>query len=176
MNPEGKGYYSELERARGAPLPNIERPEQLIRQWSDFPDPAGFTPCPELSALRMRDACEASVSDEGEWLTRDVPVSLCLRLQHHAPPDLLLNDVPTGAPFELTGLGQGPIRVSVPGCSVRATVRAKRGEVAVAPKLRAIHLDADKRILRAVHDFSFRYDPRTPPRRLRVSNLIEVTA
>ncbi|MHB1013437.1 MAG: DUF2169 family type VI secretion system accessory protein [Desulfobacteria bacterium] len=43
-NPAGCGYYTRKspEKIDGAPLPNIEDPGSLIRQWKDHPRPAGF--------------------------------------------------------------------------------------------------------------------------------------
>lgn len=53
QNPHGKGFYWEEDHAIGNPLPNIENPGQLIHQWSDRPDPAGFGTCP-LTEFRIR--------------------------------------------------------------------------------------------------------------------------
>jgi len=43
-NPAGCGFYSRKspEKIDGAPLPNIEDPGNLIREWKDHPRPAGF--------------------------------------------------------------------------------------------------------------------------------------
>ncbi|MHB1024491.1 MAG: DUF2169 family type VI secretion system accessory protein [Desulfobacteria bacterium] len=43
-NPAGCGFYTRKspENIDGAPLPNLEDPGDLIRQWKDHPRPAGF--------------------------------------------------------------------------------------------------------------------------------------
>jgi hypothetical protein len=43
-NPAGCGFYTRKssEKIDGAPLPNLEDPGNLIRQWKDHPRPAGF--------------------------------------------------------------------------------------------------------------------------------------
>jgi len=43
-NPAGRGFYTRKspKDIDGAPLPNIEDPGSLIRQWKDHPRPAGF--------------------------------------------------------------------------------------------------------------------------------------
>lgn len=41
-NPVGKGYYVTGDHAKGKPLPNLEDPNDLIREWSDKPEPKCF--------------------------------------------------------------------------------------------------------------------------------------
>jgi len=40
----GKGYYknSDFDNVEKSPLPNLENPNELIKRWSDKPDPMGF--------------------------------------------------------------------------------------------------------------------------------------
>jgi len=45
-NPKGRGFYLEEAHAEGGPLPNVEAPERLIKQWDDRPEPAGVGFCP----------------------------------------------------------------------------------------------------------------------------------
>lgn len=40
VNPEGRGFYMDKADAEGGPLPNLERPGQLIEEWTDNPRPA----------------------------------------------------------------------------------------------------------------------------------------
>ncbi len=42
VNPEGRGLCLSQEDVEGKPLPNLERPEALIRQWQQTPAPACF--------------------------------------------------------------------------------------------------------------------------------------
>jgi hypothetical protein len=41
-NPVGRGFAMSRANVEGLLLPNIERPEQLIKSWDDRPAPAGF--------------------------------------------------------------------------------------------------------------------------------------
>jgi hypothetical protein len=174
LNPGGQGYYPDAERARGAPLPNVERPEALIQRWNDAPDPAGLSPCKELVGYRLRDEALAHMRAEGALgrppeQAESPPLSL--RMLHHAPPDLMFDSLPQGARIELHGLGKGSVQFALPPCPVSAVVRGKRGDTHVVPRLRAVHVDADRRHVRVVHDLSFRYDPVRPPSRVRIRTL-----
>ncbi|RLB81916.1 MAG: hypothetical protein DRH15_06405, partial [Deltaproteobacteria bacterium] len=40
INPDGKGFYMSKQEAERSPLPNLERPGQLIQSWEDRPKPA----------------------------------------------------------------------------------------------------------------------------------------
>lgn len=40
VNPDGRGFYMSLEEAAEKPLPNLERPNELIETWEDRPVPA----------------------------------------------------------------------------------------------------------------------------------------
>ena len=91
------------------------------------------------------------------------------RLLNHAPPDLVFDDVPIGTSIALSGLGDGPVRFTVPPCPGGAHVRGRKGIVELAPRLRAVHVDADRRLVLTVHDLAFRYDPRTAPEWVRVT-------
>lgn len=44
VNPDGRGFYLSEEEAEGAPLPNLERPDALISEWTDHPTPACLLP------------------------------------------------------------------------------------------------------------------------------------
>src|SRR6185437_2934942 len=109
LNANGVGFYPDERAAVGSPLPSIERPDQLLRRWNDQPEPAGFTPCPDLVAWRMRDeaAGRAQQPEPAQALPFTLPT---LRIQHHAPPWLIFDDVPVGTPIELHGLRASPLR------------------------------------------------------------------
>ncbi len=97
------------------------------------------------------------------------------RLLHHAPPWLIFDHLASGTHVELSGLGKGTMRFSVPSSPVTGAARGATGEKALSPRLRALHADADRRLVRAVFDFSFRYHPDRAPRRLRVRRASEET-
>jgi hypothetical protein len=171
LNPDGVGYHPDGGAATGALLPNVERPDQLLRNWNDTPEPAGFTPCRDLVSWRMRD--EARATAERYAAAEDAPALLRgpppLRVYHHAPPSLIFDDVPPGTHVELQGLGVDPVRFVVPLPPARVSVRARKAEQEIHPKLRALHVDAERRIVRLVFGHSFRYDPRRAPGWVRVT-------
>jgi hypothetical protein len=169
FNERGVGFYADDKAAAGSPLPNIERPDQLVRRWNDRPEPAGFTPCPELVAWRMQGVADAMLGQDAAPADGPPPVLRGLRVHHHAPPPLIFDDVPPGTPLELSGLGDDALRFVVPASPARVTVRAHRTDTAIRPRLRALHVDADRRALRLVLDHSFHYDPRDPPGWIRVA-------
>src|SRR6185437_15304373 len=153
--------------AVGSPRPSIERPDQLVHRWNDQPEPAGFTPCPDLVAWRSKD--EAAAMGENPGPVEALPVML--RMQHHAPPWLIFDDLPAGTPIELYGLHGGAVRFAVPPSPAAVTVRAggTKTEIAIHPRLRALHVDAEQRAARLVYDHCFRYDPRRAPSWVRVT-------
>ncbi len=172
LNEHGTGYYPDERLATGATLPNIERPDQLIRRWNDMPEPAGFSPCSALLSWRMREvaakiAQRHATGEDATALLGDVMSHL--RMYHHAPPSLIFEEVPSATPIELHGLGAEPVRFNVPVSPAQVAVRVKRADQDIRPRLRAIHVDAEKRQVHLVFDHSFHYDPRHPPRWIRVA-------
>jgi hypothetical protein len=172
LNEQGMGYYPDEHVAMGAPLPNIERPDQLVRRWNDTPEPAGFTPCPDLGALRLR--YEAMARGRGNLETDDVVENLpsvvaALRVHHYAPPLLIFQSLLGGTPIELDGLGTGPIRFVVPLSPATVVVQVGKNKTAVRSRLRALHADAERRIVRIIFEHGFRYDPRRAPSWIRVA-------
>ncbi len=178
LNPLGKGFYRDADQAVSAPLPNIERPDQLMKSWNDAPEPTGLTPCRDLVALRMRETVDGRLTEHlaRGGSTVEMPGQLpSFRLLHHAPPWLIFDHLASGTHVELSGLGKGTMRFSVPSSPVTGAARGATGEKALSPRLRALHADADRRLVRAVFDFSFRYHPDRAPRRLRVRRASEET-
>lgn len=51
-NPVGRGYLAREEAVAGAPLPNIEEPDDLMTRWDQRPQVAGVAPLSRQSALR----------------------------------------------------------------------------------------------------------------------------
>jgi hypothetical protein len=165
LNQHGTGYYPDERAAIGAPLPSIERPDQLVKRWNDAPEPAGFTPCSDLVAWRLRNTIPATAQED------DAKSALLrtLRMQHHAPPSLIFEDVTSGTPIDLQGLSGGPLRFLVPGSPARVSiVGARKVETEVQPRLRALHVDADRHAIRLVFAHAFHYHPQRPPRWIRV--------
>jgi hypothetical protein len=177
LNPSGIGFYEDKQAAADKPLPDIERPDQLIRRWDDRPTPAGFSPCPELNGLRFpvryngrgRDLAKGSTaSDPREAMIEDAP-AMTLRMQHHAPGDLVFSLLTPGTAVALVGLGRAPVSFRVPPSPISVRTRRLRQDEIVAPRLRSLHIDADRRTLSVVYDHAFRYDPAKPPSWVRIS-------
>jgi hypothetical protein len=167
LNENGIGFYPDEGAATGGPLPNIEWPHQLMKKWNDTPEPAGFTPCPELIALRGQVSPETldNLPRDPEGIMRAfMQPRPSLRVLHYAPPSLIFGDVPAGTPIELHGLASSFLRFVVPPPSAHVFVRrGRRDETVINPRLRGIHVDADARLVRLTYDHSFTYDARRPP-------------
>ena len=112
LNDLGVGFYPDERAANGGALPNVERPDQLVRRWNDTPDPAGFTPCRELVRWRMAEEVAATALAEAGVETPPVrPPSM--RVLHHAPaPSLIFDDVAERTLIELQGIGERALRFS----------------------------------------------------------------
>lgn len=182
LNPNGRGFYKNAASAEGSPLPNIELPDELIKEWDQRPEPAGFSPCPTLMALRFpseyltrvlgltpgRPPPELTLDDMGPHAAR-----LSLRGLHYAPGKLIFSSVMTGTPVELTGAGRQKIQFNVVGPPVNVvTASGDRSGSATGPPLRAelrsIHIDADGGHVLFVHGYSTSYHPDFAPEWLRV--------
>jgi hypothetical protein len=168
INANGVGFYADQRSAEGSPLPNIERPDQLVRHWNDAPEPAGLTPCPELTAWRMKQDADAL----SQQPSRSVPhPSSSFRLLHSAPPPLIFDDVPFGTSIELHGLRGGPVRFQVPPAPATVSIRARgsKTETPLRATLRALHVDAERRTARFVYGHCFPYHPERAPSWVRIA-------
>ena len=157
LNQGGIGFYLDKAAARGAPVPNFELSDQLVKQWSDRPTPGCFAPCPYLAALRMR-LPEPAASPQ-EWVPPDPAemFSTMLRASHHAPGYLIFEDVPEGTAIHLAGLGCEVIHFAAPPPPVRVTLRRGPSRRDVRPEIRSIHVDADRGVVSCVHGYGFLY-------------------
>jgi hypothetical protein len=169
LNENGVGFYPDERSAVDQPLPRIERVEELVQRWSDRPEPGGFAPCPELAGLRLFHGARrqgASLLDPAEArrpCLRPEDIHLALLVMHHAPPRLVLDEVDAGTPISVDGLSALPIRFELPPSPMRVAVRVGRTEEPVQGRVRSVHLDADRGLLRVVHGHLFRYPPSRPP-------------
>lgn len=161
-NPDGVGFYRDAAAALHRPLPNVEWPDRLVRSPRDNPQPAGLEPCPRLLALRMPaspEAIEAALAD---------PIRTSLRLAHHAPGWLVHTDITVGTPIRLDGLGHRALAFVVPPSPVHVVARCRRIDDEVPFHVRSVHVDAEHGDALVTYGHAFRYDPRWPPRTLRV--------
>lgn len=85
-NPVGRGFFTDKAHAVGQPLPNLEWPEQPIRNWKDRPPPAGFG---ALASHWQPRAGFAGSYDERWMKTRQplLPEDFDDRFFQCAPPD-----------------------------------------------------------------------------------------
>ena len=149
-NPGGKGYYLEEENAVGKPLPNVEDPEQLIRIWSDRPDPVGLGPCPITCALRLR---ESVVFDEEGTLRQLKPTYF-----NAAFPRMIVPRVAPGERVRLSGVSEsGMVGFTIPPTSL--TVRLQFDEQVVESPLAIdqVGVEVDKQRVFLAYRYPFRY-------------------
>ncbi len=167
LNGRGIGFYPDKAAATGARLPFIELMEQFVTQWSDRPIPGGFSPCPELGALRLADLTLDSPPRPGEMPSQEamraISFEAMVRMAHHAPGYLVFNTVPTGTRIELQGVGKEPIRFELPAPPARVSTRRRQDQTVLSPVARSIHLDADRRLLLCVHGYEFAYEEPAAP-------------
>lgn len=178
LNPKGVGLYADECSASGAALPNFERRGALLERWDDSPEPVAFSPCRELVGWRTKGRAEqyeqARLASDSATISKLLKPAF--RVFHHAPPELIFDDVLAGTLVEVEGLSSGPLRFAVPGCLVRFDVQpsSKGGAVVhVPPRLRSLHVDADRGLLLTAYALSFRYHPKRVPRGACVTRLPE---
>lgn len=129
-NPEGLGFdpgpkVKELDDLLSCPagfprfdprrrLPNLERPEALIREWDDTPEPVGWSPLLPSSGMQARRSYE--VREDGE---RKVVVPTAGRL-HRAHPDWVFDRAPPPlSPIVMEGLWpSGRVALRLPALRV----------------------------------------------------------
>lgn len=134
-NPTGKGAAAQLDGT--VPLPNLERPEAMVRSPNDRPMPASFAP---IDALWPQRAARGGTYDQ-RWLETEYPgfpSDFDPRFFNVAPEEQQLDgELPAGAPVELTHVHPTHVvlRTSVPTHTARCLVK-RRGADAVDVALR----------------------------------------
>lgn len=153
LNPEGVGFYRDDQTAEGRPLPSIERREAPIQRREDVPRPAGLSPCPDLLGLRVPSTAPTD-SEDPHWHLRSM-----LRCVHHAPGELIFDDLAPATRVGVAGAGTSAIAFEVPKSPAAvSTVRGKSVE-AVGYRIRAVHVSVDDGavIVDYAHAFGFRH-------------------
>lgn len=167
LNEKGIGFYPDKVAATGARLPFIELVDQRVSKWTDRPVPGGFSPCPELAALRLSGVAVEPPPRPGEMpspeAARAATFDAIFRLAHHAPGYLIFPSIPAGTPIELQGLGKETIRFDLPAPPARITARRRAERKELTAALRSIHVDADRRIVSCIHGYEFGYTEPTAP-------------
>lgn len=103
VNPGGRGFHLTKDGAEGQPLPNLERPDQLIRGWEDQPLPACWHKPPGPLELAM-------AGDPATLVER-----MARSQSNQAVPELVAAPGHLGARVQLSGFSaQGPLDWPMP--------------------------------------------------------------
>jgi hypothetical protein len=144
-NPVGVGVYRDALEAIGMPLPQIEDDEQLLREWSERPPPAGLGPVARSWQPRLG---YAGTYDQA-WLASRAPLwprDLDARFFHAAAPGLWVTPhLRGGEPVLLRGCHpDGDVRFELPRRSLVArTYHRREGMREQAMRLDAVDIDAE---------------------------------
>ncbi len=169
FNPSGKGYAVSAKTAIGRPLPNLEDPARLLRDWSDRVAPRAFGPVGRTWQPRLR---RAGTFDD-EW-QRDraplLPEDFSERYYNAAPDDQQVVDYLRGdEEVRLTNMHpvHATLKFRLPGWRLQAIVASAgfydRGAPQVALREVDINLDTlwvDADALQLVLVWRGRIDPR----------------
>ena len=145
-NPVGTGFAVAAAHLDGAPVPNIEYPDQRIRAWTDRPRPAIFRPLASYWSPRLE---YAGTYDE-RWLRERLPLLAedfderyyqCASADQQAPGFLR-----GGERVELRNLTpEGLLAFALPKLRLRFTTRFGREQVPHRAQLHTVILEPDRR-------------------------------
>ena len=160
VNPHGRGFYITKEDAEGKPLPNLERPGQLIRGWEDRPVPACWH--------KPQGPMELAGGGDPEAL----PAQIGKSFFNQAVPELVAPLEHLGDRVQLSGFAaEGPLDMPMPPLSgPYGEVRVGDLHSRIPARLSTVVLLADSRAVVATYVCLFRYLMR--PRELRTMELI----
>jgi hypothetical protein len=110
----------DVESAEGQPLPNLEDPENLIRAWTDQPEPMSTAPCPQDFSIRALNSAEFDTESQPPRLKRIKPTYF-----NNANPRLILPAAPPGEELSISGVrpGGGSVRFGVPALAFHCYVQ-----------------------------------------------------
>jgi len=157
LNPGGVGFYRDDRAAEGQPLPNIEHHQRRIERREDMPRPAGFAPCPALTALRAP-AAGPTEADNPEWHLRTM-----LRAVHPAPGEMIFGDLSPATTIRVDGVGPSPIQFEIPRSPVRVSRARGKSREAVGFRVRTVHVSADDGAVIIEYAHAFGFGPGTAP-------------
>jgi hypothetical protein len=175
LNPTGKGFYLSPQAAEGKPLPNVERPETLIRSWHDKPFVATWSAVPNGQLWQMA-AWNDSRSKNGEPPPQPKDDSETAALEAEAAkrgravfpsaasPRLLLDAITPGDTIALD-LGDDKVRFTVPASA--PTMRVCVGARTFAPTVKptAVWIILPKELVVVTWMARYRYGLRPRERR-----------
>jgi hypothetical protein len=166
LNPHGLGFWIGDRDVEGVALPNIENPEHLVKQPGERAIPAGFAPCGDLAGLRMQATDMKAPLDMSMALS--AAIDGALRLQHHAPGALIFDQVSAGDVIAIEGVG-ATMRFTVPASPVRVMIRRGSAAEETSSRVRSVHVDAERKVVRIVYGHGHRFRSRRPPRRIDIT-------
>ncbi len=124
-NPTGRGFYSRKNKKtlNGAPLPNIEDPDNLIKTWKDHPKPVGFGVYNKAWIPRASHMGTYDIKWRKER-SPDPPEDFRFDYYNAAHPDLQVNGYLKGDEVvELVNLRpSGAIRFKLPGIKLNCKI------------------------------------------------------
>lgn len=149
-NPGGKGYYLEEEHALGKPLPNVEDPDRLIRNWNDRPDPVGLGPCPYTCALRLRD----SVVFDDEGMLKVLKPTFF----NAAFPGMIVPRVEPGERVRLSGVSEdGIVGFTIPRTTLSVRLQFDEKVIESPLAIDQLGVEVDKRRVFLGYRYPFKY-------------------
>lgn len=147
VNPHGRGFCVDKESAEGQLLPNLERPDQLIRGWEDNPVPACWH--------RPQGPMEVAMAGEPETISERVTQSMF----NQAVPELIAPAGHLGDRVLLSGFSEeGPVELPLPplsGPSARVQIGDRKS--VIPSRLSTVVLLPDSRAVVGTYMCLFRY-------------------
>jgi hypothetical protein len=128
-NFEGVGFYLSEEQALGSPLPQLEDPGNVLRDWNDRPEPICFASYPPWGGLRSK-----HVVRDG-----NLDMTGLKRITNRSAPSTTFMALAPGTPIVLTGMrpSGGVLRFNVPEHPLQV-----RMETSSQHELKEMSLDA----------------------------------
>ncbi len=174
LNPAGKGFYLSAAQAAEQPLPNLERPDWLIRKWNDQPPIATWGPVTNAQAWQLAEwVAERTRSSRQPLDEKEISQKSREVHQSAAPPPLLLPEIRPGDPVQID-LGVESFRFRVPSlvASVRTQVGRRRGTYPM--KVAGLWVIVPKRLVVMTWIARFKYGLRPKEKRSAVLELAAV--
>lgn len=146
-NPLGKGYFEKksVKTINKAPLPNLEDPDHLIKNWDGHPKPVGFGFCGKAWMPRHK---YLGTYDE-KWQKErcpDLPHDFRYEFFNGAHPDLQLKGYLRGdEEVHLLNLTpEGRVEFKLPGIKLKATLsKSQRGKKGAPPTIEELTMNLD---------------------------------
>lgn len=163
LNPDGMGFYLSEAAAVDRPLPSMEEPDQLIKEWDDRPTPAGLAPYPPGHPLRLMGMVR-EVDDKPQ-------LKFGARLFNTAHPRMIAREAKAGMTVSLEGMTSGrPIVFRLPDERLHVQVRFDDETHTEPLIIDQIGIEPEKRRVFISYRFPFRYSVR--PGQLRACRLL----